>query len=110
MYRERINKILFRITFEEHSFVLFCYVLADWQLTNVRGATYSCVWDTVIFLWKLDSELVVTVLTTSGELTATISPSKESSRKKKMMKILITASHSECLTKGVSIDAQSVLL
>lgn len=46
---------------------------------NVLDCVQSWVWDTVIFLWKLVSEFVVTVLTISGELWVTTSPASKSS-------------------------------
>ena len=49
--------------------------IMNWQPELENSGKYlilecvqSWVWDTVIFLWKFVSELVVTVLTISGEL------------------------------------------
>ena len=45
-------------------------------------APHSCVCDTVIFLWKFDSELVVTVRWTSGVLCSKASSSSNDSSEK----------------------------
>ena len=75
----QINCILYMIYYLhnnikiEHFTSRWCVAAVVWQATRA----YSWGWDTVIFRWKFESELVMTVFVISGVLWGRIFPQKK---------------------------------